>query len=233
MEALLRKGLRELGLDGEGLPGLVRYGVLLLETNRVLNLTAITEPQDVARLHFLDSAALLTLADLRGKSLIDVGTGAGFPGLPLKILEPSLSLTLLDAQRKRVDFLERVREELGLTGAACVHGRAEEQGRDPAFREAFDFAASRAVADLRVLCELCLPFVKTGGAFLAMKSVSCDGELAEARNALRTLGGEVEKIDDYQIPETDVRHRLITIRKTGGTSEAYPRAFARIKKKPL
>ena len=231
MEALLRQGLSELGLPETAAAPMARYAQLLLETNRVMNLTAITDPADVAALHFLDSAALLTLADFHDKSVADVGTGAGFPGLPLKIVEPSIRLTLLDAQGKRVRFLESVCRELGLEDVACIHGRAEEFAADR--RESFDLVTSRAVAALPVLSELCLPLVKPGGYFLAMKSVDCEAELSSAKRALDTLGGRVEAVRDYEIPGTDVRHRLILIKKFRQTPEKYPRVFAKIKKNPL
>ena len=231
MEVLLREGLNALGLPEGAAAPLARYGELLLETNQVMNLTAITDPADVAALHFLDSAALLTLADFHDKSVADVGTGAGFPGLPLKIVEPSIRLTLLDAQGKRVRFLESVCRELGLEDVACIHGRAEEFAADR--RESFDLVTSRAVAALPVLSELCLPLVKTGGYFLAMKSVDCEAELSSAKRALDTLGGRVEAVRDYEIPGTDVRHRLILIKKFRQTPEKYPRVFAKIKKNPL
>lgn len=231
MEVLLREGLNALGLPEGAAAPLARYGELLLETNQVMNLTAITDPADVAALHFLDSAALLTLTDFHGKSVADVGTGAGFPGLPLKIVEPSIRLTLLDAQGKRVRFLESVCRELGLEDVACIHGRAEEFAADR--RESFDLVTSRAVAALPVLSELCLPLVKPGGYFLAMKSVDCEAELSSAKRALDTLGGRVEAVRDYEIPGTDVRHRLILIKKFRQTPEKYPRVFAKIKKNPL
>lgn len=231
MEVLLRRGLSELGLPETAAAPMARYAQLLLETNQVMNLTAITDPTDVAALHFLDSAALLTLADFKNKSVADVGTGAGFPGLPLKIAEPSIDLTLLDAQGKRVRFLETVCAQLGLTGVACVHGRAEEFAADR--RESFDIVTSRAVAALPVLCELCLPLVKVGGCFLAMKSVDSDAELDSAKHALELLGGQVESLRDYQIPGTNVYHRLVIIKKFRKTPEKYPRAFAKIKKNPL
>ena len=231
MEVLLRRGLSELGLPETAAAPMARYAQLLLETNQVMNLTAITDPTDVAALHFLDSAALLTLTDLKGKTVADVGTGAGFPGLPLKIAEPSIHLTLLDAQGKRVRFLEIVCAQLGLTGVACVHGRAEEFAADR--RESFDIVTSRAVAALPVLCELCLPLVKVGGCFLAMKSVDSDAELDSAKHALDLLGGQVESLRDYQIPGTNVYHRLVIIKKFRKTPEKYPRAFAKIKKNPL
>ena len=231
MEALLRKGLAELGLDDGGTPSLLRYGELLLEKNKVMNLTAITEPQDVAALHFLDSAALLALADFRGKSVVDVGTGAGFPGMPLKILEPSIHMTLLDSLGKRITFLQEVCEDLGLTDVQCVHARAEEFAAE--HRQGFDFAVSRAVANLSVLCELCLPLVKVGGTFLSMKSVESDGELEQAEKAIRRLGGQVERTADYRIPGTEVTHRVIFIKKVAETPKKYPRPFAKIKKNPL
>ena len=231
MEQRLRAGLTALDLSSEGIPALLKYGELLVETNKVMNLTAITDPEEIASLHFLDSAALLTLEDFRGKSVVDVGTGAGFPGLPLKILEPSIRLTLLDSRGKRVRFLETVCRELNLTDVSCVHGRAEEFATD--HRERFDMATSRAVAALPVLCELCLPLVRLGGKFLAMKSVDSDEELQAAQHAIETLGGQVTAVRDYEIPGTEVRHRLITVKKVKKTPEKYPRMFAKMKKNPL
>lgn len=231
MKAILQEGLTALGLSTEAIPALERYASLLAEKNQVMNLTAITDPAEVARLHFLDSAALLALADFRGKSVADVGTGAGFPGLPLKLLEPSICLTLLDAQRKRVDFLQEVCGALKLEAVACVHGRAEEFAQS--HREAFDLTVSRAVAALPVLAELCLPLVKVGGFFLAMKSVDTAGELEAAGRAVDLLGGRLRKPMDYSIPGTEVRHRLIAIEKIRETPKKYPRTFAKIKKNPL
>ena len=231
MESILREGLEALSLPTEGIPALLRYWELLAEKNKVMNLTAITDPADVASLHFLDSAALLTLADFREKSVVDVGTGAGFPGLPLKILEPSIQLTLLDAQRKRVDFLREVCEDLGLEDVECVHGRAEEFAQQR--RESFDFAVSRAVAALPVLTELCLPLVKPGGQFLAMKSVDSNEELNAAGRAVNLLGGRLEKPADYSISGTNVPRRLVIMTKITETQKKYPRTFAKIKKNPL
>ena len=231
MEHLLRNGLTTLGLPTDGIPALARYAELLVEKNKVMNLTAITEPADIATLHFLDSAALLTLADFRGKTVADVGTGAGFPGLPLRIVEPSIRLTLLDAQNKRIDFLKEVCGDLGLADVECVHARAEEFAADR--REIFDLVTSRAVASLPLLCELCLPLVKVGGYFVSMKSVDAGAELDSAAHAIEVLGGAVERVADYDIPGTEVSHRVILIKKVRETGKKYPRAFAKIKKAPL
>lgn len=231
METILQEGLTALSLSTDGIPALVRYAGLLAEKNKVMNLTAINAPSDVARLHFLDSAALLTLHNFQKKTVIDIGTGAGFPGLPLRILEPSLRLTLLDAQNKRVDFLRDVCRELKLEDVVCVHERAEAFSLE--HRESFDIAVSRAVAALPLLAELCLPLVKVGGTFLAMKSVDSSQELDASGRAVQLLGGQLQKPLDYTIPGTDLRHRLVIIKKIEKTPKKYPRAFAKIKKNPL
>ena len=230
MESTVREGLDALSLPTEAAATLSRYGELLIEKNKVMNLTAITEPKDVATLHFLDCAALLTLTNFKGRKVADIGTGAGFPGMVLKIVEPEMDITLLDSLNKRIDFLKEVCAELNVD-ADCVHGRAEEFAAE--HRESYDIVTSRAVANLRMLSELCLPLVKVGGYFLAMKSVESDGEIDEAKKAIATLGGRVEKCVDYAIPATDVRHRLVFIQKVAETPKKYPRAFAKIKKNPL
>lgn len=234
---ILRRGLEAYGLTERADPCAVQnmsgYCRMLLDKNREMNLTAITDPVDAANLHMLDCAALLNCAAFEHKSLIDVGTGAGFPGMALKLLVPSLELTLLDSLNKRLDWLLEVGGELAVQGIHTVHRRAEEAGPDPAFREQFDFATARAVAELRILCELCLPFVKVGGRFLAMKSVGSDGEIEAALPAVQLLGGRVEPCFDYTIPGTDVAHRVVVVEKIKPTPVQYPRRWAKIQKAPL
>ena len=230
---LLRTGLNEYlsEVSDKTIDNLLKFSELLLEKNKVMNLTAITGERDVATLHLLDCAALLAQADMRGKTVIDVGTGAGFPGMVLAILEPSARFTLLDSLGKRVDFLREVCEQLGLKNVTCVHARAEEFAAG--HRERFDIATSRAVAQLNVLSELTLPLVKVGGLFAAMKSTSTDEEIAAARSAIAQLGGQLAGCTDYPVPETDVIHRIVRIEKVRPTPKQFPRAFARIKKAPL
>jgi len=231
MKQLLTAGLDQLRLPTDNVDALLQYADALLETNKVMNLTAITDPADVATLHFLDSAALLTLADFAGKRVVDVGTGAGFPGMPLRILEPSIRLTLLDSLGKRITFLQGVCDQLGLVNVECIHARAEEFASK--HRESYDIATSRAVASLPLLAELSLPLVKVGGYFLPMKAVDSDEELASAAHAIRVLGGRLADVKDYRIPGTEVTHRLVVIEKVTPSPAKYPRAFAKIKKSPL
>lgn len=231
MKQILSIGLPALGVGDTCIPDLEKFVDMLLERNQVMNLTAITEPDQVARLHLLDSLSLLPIEAFAGKAVIDVGTGAGFPGIPLAVVQQDADFTLLDSLGKRIRFLDEVREALGLGNVTCVHGRAEEFAQ--AHREQFDLAVSRAVANLAVLSELCLPLVKVGGAFLAMKSTGCEAETEGAQTAIRRLGGTLERVVDYTIPTTDVTHRVLVIRKTAPTAKKYPRPFAQIKKQPL
>ncbi len=230
MEETLLAGLPALGLTltPAQVDTLCRFGRALLEKNRVMNLTAITEPAEVARLHFLDSLALLGSAELAGKTVVDVGCGAGFPGVPLKIAEPAMELTLLDSLGKRIAWLAEVLPALGVA-AECVAARAEEFAADR--RERYDVAVSRAVARLNVLCELCLPLVKPGGLFLAMKGAAAEEEAAEAAQAVALLGGRVERIDQYALG--DAAHRVVVVRKERPTPRRYPRRYANIKRQPL
>ncbi len=231
MKDILVRGLAELQLDTSRAEALEAFARAMLQKNEVMNLTRITEETAVAQLHLLDSAVLLTLADFKGKRVCDVGTGAGFPGMPLRILEDDFDLVLLDSLDKRIAWLRQQCEAMGLQRVDCVHARAEEFAA--AEKERFDIVSSRAVANLRMLAELCLPLVKVGGLFLAMKSVESDEELHEAENAIKRLGGTLKKTVDYTIPTSDVTHRLLIIEKTAPTPKGYPRAFAKIKKNPL
>ena len=237
MRQIITDGLCTMGLT-EKVPQdapqkLEQYGRALLEKNQVMNLTAIREEDKVAQLHMLDCAALLNFADFEGKTLIDVGTGAGFPGLPLKILVPELEIVLLDSLNKRVNWLNEVIAELGLTGIKAIHARAEEQALVKGFRDSFDFVTARAVADLRLLGEICLPYAKVGGTFLSMKSVGSDEELQNAAHAIKFMGGRVRGSEDYTIPGTDVTHRVLFIDKVAPTLKGYPRRWAKIQKDPL
>lgn len=231
MRDILERGLPVLDIDLDVIPRLIQFAEMMLMRNQIMNLTAITEPKAIAELHLLDSLALLPLTGLVNERLVDVGCGAGFPGVPLAIARPSLHVTLLDSQRKRVDFLQEACHTLGLGNTLCVHGRAEEFVQ--AERESFDVAVSRAVAALPVLCELCLPLVRVGGRMLAMKSSHSDEEIGSAENAVKTLGGRVGWIKDYSIPGTNVVHRVVCIEKIALCPKQYPRRFALIKKQPL
>lgn len=231
MKQVLTHGLEQLGLSPSLVPALERFAALLLEKNQVMNLTAITEPEQVATLHFLDSLALTRILNFSGRRVVDVGTGAGFPGVPLAMAVPDMELTLLDSLGKRVLFLRDCCADLKLDHAACVHARAEEFAAD--HRETYDIAVSRAVAALPVLCELCLPLVKPGGRFLAMKSVDSDAEIQSAEKAVGVLGGRLLEVQDYTVPETTVVHRAVIVEKRSPTPPKYPRSFGKIKKSPL
>ena len=226
----LREGLPNLKLE---LPqgadeNLCRFGCAVVEQNKVMNLTAITEPDQVAKLHLLDCLTVLTMADLKGKKLIDVGCGAGFPGVPLKIGCPELDLTLLDSLGKRMNWLETVLPQLGIE-AKYITARAEEAVADR--RESYDFATSRAVARLNILLELTAPYVKVGGAVLAMKGSAGREELEEAKNAIRQLGLKVEKVETFPMDGTE--HMVILLRKVAPTPARFPRRYAKIKQSPL
>ena len=218
-------------LDDTALSRFEQFEILLLEKNKVMNLTAITQPDEVVIKHFLDSLTVLGAVDIpQGASVIDVGTGGGFPGIPLLIARPDIKLTMLDSTRKKLDFIDFALQELSLT-AATVHARAEEAGQGE-LRESFDFAVSRAVASLNVLSEYCLPFVVPGGTFCAMKGSKGSEELAEAEGAVRLLGGEVSEKKLLRLEYLGER-TLISIKKISHTPTKYPRPSAQISKKPL
>ena len=226
----LREGLPRLGLE---LPEatqetLCAFGQGVVKQNEVMNLTAITEPEQVAKLHLLDSLSLLTLEDLKGKKIIDVGCGAGFPGVPVKIACPEAKLTLLDSLGKRMTWLESYLPQLGVE-AECVTARAEEAVQNR--REQYDVATSRAVARLNILLELTAPYVKVGGKVLAMKGTAAKEELEEAKNAIRRLGLKLEKVAEFPVDGT--AHTVIVLKKVAPTPPQYPRRYAKIKQSPL
>lgn len=233
---LLRDGAKEFGIDltsGE-IESFSRYKSLLKEWNEKINITAITEDSEIDIKHFLDSISVIKDGYIKeGSRLIDIGTGGGFPGLPIKILEPSTEVTLLDGLNKRLKFLDIVIEELGLEGIETVHGRAEELSRKKEYRECYDIAVSRAVASLNTLLEYCLPFVKVGGYFIAMKGPEVDEEIDMSEKALEKLGGELEKRIDVKLPHSDITHNLLFIKKVKKTPSVYPRGKGNPKKKPL
>ena len=230
MYQTLLAGLPELGLDlpEETAKTLCQFGEAVVKQNEVMNLTAITEPAQVAKLHLLDSLTVLKTADLKGKRIIDVGCGAGFPGVPVQIACPEAEVTLLDSLGKRMAWLEQILPQLGVD-AQCVTARAEEYAAK--HREEFDYATSRAVARLNILLELTAPFVKVGGAVLAMKGAAARDELAEAKNAITKLGLKLETVADY--PMDGTAHTVLVLRKVKPTPPQYPRRFAKIKQSPL
>lgn len=213
----------------------IQYYELLVEKNKVMNLTAITEWEEVVQKHFVDSLSLIKTKALKEKtfSLIDVGTGAGFPGIPLKILFPSCKVILLDSLNKRVKFLNEVIEALELKEIEAIHGRAEDIARKELYREKFDVCVSRAVANLAVLSEYCIPFVKVGGYFISYKSAKGDIEKQQAERAIKILGGEVEDIVFFELPESEIERELIVIKKKKETKEKYPRKAGLPEKEPL
>lgn len=233
MQQILKNGFQDLGLPftDEMNHRFRLYYDYLTEKNAVMNLTAIEGEDDTARLHFLDCVALCSVFDFSGTSVIDIGTGAGFPGLPLKIAIPNISMTLLDSHKKRMAFLEETCRILNFADVQCISERAEEVVTD--IGGSFDVAVSRAVARMNILCELCLPFLHIGGHFIAMKGPDCEDELSEAANAIKVLGGNTPVVKKYNIPGTDITHSAIIIEKIRNTPSDYPRQFGRIKKAPL
>ena len=210
-----------------------KYFELLVEWNEKMNLTAITDESGVALKHFADSLSLLNFVDIpQNSSLADVGTGAGFPGVVLKIARPDIKLTLIDSLKKRLVFLNEVCSQLGID-AELIHSRAEDGARDEKLRESFDFAVSRAVARMNVLSEYCLPYVKVGGAFCAMKGAQANEEFKESLNAINTLGGKLEKKYFFELPENGGERAIAVVRKVRNTPQKYPRQSGKIKAKAL
>ena len=229
-------GLSELNicLSDEQKSQFIKYYEMLVEKNKVMNLTAITEFDEVIEKHFLDSLALSTIMDLhQSLYVLDIGTGAGFPGIPLKIAFPELNIVLMDSLQKRVKFLQEVIDELGFTDIQAIHGRAEETGRNKLYREQFDLCVSRAVANITTLSEYCLPFVKEGGRFISYKSSSIDEELEEGKKGIFLLGGKVSDLHKFQLPDSDLQRSFVVIDKVKKTPKAYPRKAGTPSKDPL
>lgn len=223
---ILIDGLKELGIDAEEekLEKLLLFKQIMLEWNEKVNLTAITEEKEIFIKHFLDSTTCLSTGYIKeGMNVIDVGTGAGFPGIPVKILKDGLKITLLDSLNKRVSYLNDTVMKLDLKDINTVHARAEEAGSSKTHREVYDIVLSRAVASMNVLCEYCMPFAKVGGFFLCQKGPDIRSEMEEARAAIKTLGGAIKEIREYQLPFSDIKHNIIIIEKTANTPTKYPR----------
>lgn len=226
--------LQELGitLNAEQYAQFHRYYEILVEWNGFMNLTGITAYDEVNEKHYIDSLAVEKAVKLEGK-IIDIGTGAGFPGIPLKIAFPELEMVLLDSLNKRVKFLNHVIEELGLTGITAIHGRAEDYAKQKEYRETFDFCVSRAVANLATLSEYCLPYVKVGGSFIPYKSGDIEEELEQSKRAINILGGEVQEVVKFELPGTDISRSFVKIGKTNKTAKKYPRKAGLPAKEPL
>ncbi len=232
MREILKSGSEQLGieLNNEQTEQLIRYSELLKEWNEKINLTAITDDEGIATKHFLDSMSAICTGYVSGK-VIDVGCGAGFPGLVLKIAKPEIELTLLDSLNKRINFLKEVCTELKLCGVSFEHARAEDGARR--MREKFDTVVSRAVANMTVLSELCLPFLKVGGRFLALKGPLAEQELTDAKRAINILGGEVEAVFEANIPHTNLSHKIIIVKKVRHTPMQFPRKAGIVTKNPI
>lgn len=233
---ILEEGCQRLGisLDEEKKQQFIKFYELLTEWNKVMNLTGITEFEEVLQKHFIDSLAIQKVTDMgETDTVIDVGTGAGFPGIPLKIAFPHLKITLLDSLQKRIRFLDEVVQTLNLRGVTTIHGRAEEYARRKEHREKYQICVSRAVANLSSLAEYCLPFVKKGGYFISYKSGNIEEELSRSENAVKILGGEIENTVYFQLPGSDIERSFVLIKKKKNTPGKYPRKAGIPAKEPL
>ncbi|MBU5676301.1 16S rRNA (guanine(527)-N(7))-methyltransferase RsmG [Alkaliphilus sp. MSJ-5] len=236
LKDILKDGSKELNVEitGYQVDQLIKYKDILLEWNQKMNLTAIEEEKEVMIKHFLDSLSCIQTKYLKTEGrMIDVGTGAGFPGVPLKIALPNIELTLLDSLKKRIGFLEEVCRETNLINVEFLHGRAEDFGQNKAHREKYDYAVSRAVAALNILVEYCLPFVKVGGYFICQKGPGLIEELPEAKNAIKILGGEVVDQIVIDLPFSDITHHILVIKKIKQTPIKYPRKAGKPSKEPI
>lgn len=211
----------------------IKYKDLLLDWNNRINLTSITKEDEIIVKHFIDSIGVLKFVDLTNKKIIDIGTGAGFPGIPLKIVNNSIDMTLLDSLNKRILFLKELVKELNLKNIQIIHGRAEDYGQNPKFREKYDICISRAVATLSVLSEYCLPFVKIGGHFISLKGPNIEQEIKEAEKAISVLGGKIEKIENFNLPYLKEQRNIIFIKKIKQCPSNYPRKAGKPSKQPI
>ena len=236
MKQILDKKLRDLSieLNDDQKEQFIHFYKLLVEWNKVMNLTAITEPDEVVEKHFIDSLSIIKAVEMKDiHTLIDIGTGAGFPGIPLKIAFPDIEITLLDSLNKRVKFLNTVIDELKLEKISALHGRAEDFAKKDDYREKYDICVSRAVANLSTLSEYCLPYVKIGGMFVPYKSGEIDEELNNSKKAVQILGGNIDDVVKFQLPGTDIGRSFIRINKTKNTPKKYPRKAGLPSKEPL
>lgn len=229
----LREILADNQIEKTAIDNFQIYYEMLIDWNEKINLTAITEENDVAIKHFLDSLNAAKGMVKPGMKVIDVGTGAGFPGLPVKIANPKIELTLVDSLNKRINFLNEVISSLGLDGVNTVHSRAEDLGVNKDYREKYDMCVSRAVSNLTTLCELCLPFVKVGGYFVSLKGPKAEEEIKEANRAISLLGGEFERMENYDLSDTELNHNIVVIKKISHTPTKYPRKAPKPSKEPL
>lgn len=236
MEHMLERRLESLHitLSDMQLKQFDKFYDLLVEWNKVMNLTGITEYQDVVEKHFLDSLSIVKITDMNQfEYIIDIGTGAGFPGIPLKITFPDINIVLLDSLNKRIKFLDHIIEELKLKGIRTIHGRAEDYARESNYREKFELCVSRAVANLASLSEYCLPYVKVGGRFVSYKSGDIEKEISEGERAIKILGGKVEQVEKFNLPGTEIQRSFVMIKKMKNTQNKYPRKAGMPTKEPL
>lgn len=233
METTLKNLAKKLNIElsDEKVLNFLKYKEILIETNKVINLTSITDDKEIILKHFIDSLTINKYIE-SGASLIDVGTGAGFPGIPIKIIREDVNVALLDSLNKRVNFLNNVINELNLKNIKAIHGRAEDVAHMDEYREKFDCVTARAVANLSTLSELCIPFLKVGGSFICMKA-GVNEELEIAKNAIKILGGEIVSIDNFRLPESDIERNVIIIRKIKSTENKYPRKAGTPAKNPI